>query len=90
MGIAVPIGQWVSDVRTLLDADVWGPTRTINPRLIDNLRELAIESTTKGKTRDKKLKQMPDMPWWSQLEETIGAYFSQFFKYVVRESLYIM
>lgn len=33
---------------------------------------------------------MPDMLWWSQLEETVSAYFSQFFKYVVRESLYIM
>lgn len=84
------LGEWVSDVRALLDADVWGPTRSVNPRLIQNLRELAIDSTTKGKTRDSKLKQMPDMPWWSQLEETVSAYFSQFFKFVVRESLYIM
>lgn len=84
------LGQWVSDVKQLLDADVWGPTSTINPRLIDNLRELALESTTQGKTRDSKFKQMPNMPWWSQLEETVGAYFGRFFVYVVRESLYIM
>ena len=84
------LGQWVSDVKQLLDADVWGPTSTINPRLIDNLRELALESTTQGKTRDSKFKQMPNMPWWSQLEETVGAYFGRFFAYVVRESLYIM
>ncbi len=34
------LGQWVSDVRQLLDADVWGPTKPVNPRLLDTLMEL--------------------------------------------------
>ncbi len=33
---------------------------------------------------------MPDMPWYGQLEETVSTYISQFFKYVVREGLYIL
>jgi hypothetical protein len=88
--VDVKLGQWVSNVMQLLEADVWGPTRSVNPRLLDTLMELALDATTKGKTRDSKLRQMQDMPWWSQLEETVGAYISQYFKYVVRERLYIM
>ena len=88
--VPLPLGYWVSNVVELLNADVWGPTRTINSYLIGTLYELALDATNQGKTREAKTKQMANMPWWRQLERTVSAYFSQFFAYVVTESLYIM
>ena len=88
--VPLPLGFWVANVVQLLNADVWGPTRTVNSYLIGTLYELALDSTNEDKTREAKTKQMPNMPWWRQLERTVSAYFSQFFAYVVRECLYIM
>ena len=84
------LGQWVTQLKQLLQADVWTPTKSVNSPLLDNLMELALNATTLGKTRDSKMRQMADMPWWGHLEETVSVYMSQFFKYVVREGLYIM
>ena len=56
-------GQCVSDVRRLVDADVWGPTSKINPYLIGTLLQLALEASTEGKVRETKIKQMPNTPW---------------------------
>ncbi len=84
------LGQWQTDLHQLLDSDCRAPGKEVNPRLLTNLRELAIEATTMGRTRVSKLMQMPDMPWSRKLEETVGRYLSHYFKFIVRESLYIM
>ena len=84
------LGYWVSDLLNLLDSDVWGPTQKVDADLLHNLKELAIESTTLGKTRDSKLRQMPDMPWYKRLEDTVSRYLSHYFVFIIREGLYIM
>jgi len=83
------LGPWVGSLQELLDADCWGPTPKVNSRLLTNVLSAAVDATSIGKTRDAKIRNMPEMPWWRKLEETIGRYLSQFFRFIVREAIYI-
>lgn len=84
------LGQWATELDQLLDSDCWGPTRTVNAALLNNLLELALDNTTKGKTRDNKMRQMHDMPWWQKLEETVSTYLSHYFTFIILKGVYIM